>query len=217
MSFTKSCTNKIPSRLKNRILYAIILIISLGLLTYQLISLEYQSELFTNVFHDEKKVQNNASQLPKIQYDFHLETAQEKTIREQRRESVKNGFLHAWRGYTKYAWGYDELCPVSNSSRNKFNGWGATIVDALDTMWIMDLKDEFNVSRDFVKKLKFTNSDDETNVFETIIRYLGGLLSAFELSEDHIFLEKAKELGKALLHSFNNVTGLPYNSVHLNP
>ncbi|RGB24792.1 Glycoside Hydrolase Family 47 protein [Rhizophagus diaphanus] len=217
MNFTKSCTNKIPSRLKNRILYAIILIISIGLLTYQLIVLDYHFEL-TNVFNDKQKVQNDTSQFPKIQYDFPLnETAEEKSIREQRRESVKNGFLHAWRGYTKYAWGYDELSPVSNSGRNKFNGWGATIVDALDTMWIMDLKDEFNVSREFVSKLNFTNSNDGTNVFETIIRYLGGLLSAFELSDDHIFLEKAKELGKALLYAFNNDTGLPYNNVHLNP
>ncbi|GBC04737.1 hypothetical protein RclHR1_05830015 [Rhizophagus clarus] len=216
MNLTKSCTNKIPSRLKNRILYAIILIISLGLLTYQLVTLEYQSDLL-NVFHDEKKIQNDKLQL-KIQYDFPLdEIVQEKTIREERRESVKNGFLHAWRGYTKYAWGSDELRPVSNGSRYKFNGWGATIVDSLDTMWIMDLKNEFNVSREFVSKLNFTSNDDETNVFETIIRYLGGLLSAFELSEDHIFLEKAKELGDALLYSFNNVTGLPYNSVYLNP
>src|SRR4051794_32060256 len=106
MNFTKSCTNKIPSRLRNRILYAIILIISLALLTYQLIALEYQaepSESLTDVFHDELDVQNNKTQSPKIQYDFHLnETTQEKSIREQRRESVKNGFLHAWRGYTKY-------------------------------------------------------------------------------------------------------------------
>jgi len=214
MNFPKTCTKQFPSRLKNSILYAIILVVFLGLLTYQLFTLELQSEP-ANVIQDEQGVQPNTS---KIQYDFHLnETTQEKIIREQRRESVKNGFLHAWHGYSKYAWGYDELRPISNTGRNKFNGWCATIVDALDTMWIMDLKDEFNLSREFVSKLNFTNSDSETNVFETIIRYLCGLLSAFELSGDPIFLEKAKELGMALLPSFDNATGLPYNNVQLNP
>src|SRR6266498_1737629 len=188
MIFTETCTNKISSRFRNRILYAIILVLSLGLLTYQLFAIEYQSEPTANLLNIEQ--QNKTSQSPKIQYDFNInETTQEKSIREQRRESVKNGFIHAWRGYSKYAWGYDELCPVSNLGRNKFNGWGATIVDALDTMWIMDLKDEFNESRDFVSKLNFTNSDSETNVFETIIRYLGGFISAFEFSKDPLFLE----------------------------
>ncbi|CAG8755556.1 19122_t:CDS:10, partial [Gigaspora margarita] len=60
------------------------------------------------------------------------------------------------------------------------------------------------------------NGDSETNVFETIIRYLGGLVSAFEFSKDHLFLEKAKELGTALLASFNSTTRLPYNNVYLN-
>ncbi|CAG8559078.1 6786_t:CDS:1, partial [Acaulospora colombiana] len=159
----------------------------------------------------------NVSRLPRIQFDFLSikETNEERITREQRQESIRNGFLHAWRGYTKYAWGYDELRPVSNGSNNNFNGWGATIVDSLDTMWIMDLKDEFNKSRDFVSKVDFSTSDGFISVFETTIRYLGGLLSAFELSDDPIFLEKAYELGTALLPSFNSSTGLPYNELSL--
>ncbi|CAG8473522.1 3719_t:CDS:10, partial [Dentiscutata heterogama] len=159
---------------------------------------------------------SNIIRLPKIQYDFLLnETAEEEQLRESRRDSVKNGFLHAWNGYTRYAWGYDELLPLTNVGRNNFNGWGATIIDALDTMWIMDLKEEFNRSRDFVRTVDFTRSDDDINVFETTIRYLGGLLSAYELSNDLVFLEKAQELGNALLPSFDSPTGLPYNSWNL--
>ncbi|CAG8460497.1 8031_t:CDS:10 [Diversispora eburnea] len=188
--------------LRNRILRTIIFIVILELLVYQLLNSNY---------HINRQI--------KIQYEFNniIETTQEKVIREKRRDSIKNGFLHAWRGYSKYAWGYDELCPVSNTSRNKFNGWGATIIDSLDTLWIMDLKDEFNKSREFVKTLNFTSSDYQSNVFETVIRYLGGLLSSFELSGEPIFLEKAKELGEALLPSFDTPTRLPYNFVHLNP
>ncbi|CAG8679025.1 6183_t:CDS:2, partial [Racocetra fulgida] len=155
---------------------------------------------------------NNVTRLPKIQYNFlKNEPPNEKQLREFRRDSIKNGFLHAWKGYTKYAWGYDELFPSTNNGRNNFNGWGATIIDALDTMWIMGLKEEFSRSRDFVQLVNFTQTDDTISVFETTIRYLGGLLSAYELSKDNIFLEKALELGNALLPSFDSPSGLPYN------
>ncbi|CAG8717703.1 7420_t:CDS:10, partial [Dentiscutata erythropus] len=157
----------------------------------------------------------NVTRLPKIQYKFFKgENRNEKILRELRRDSIKNGFLHAWRGYDKYAWSYDELLPTTNKGRNNFNGWGATIVDSLDTMWIMDLKEEFMQSRDFVESVNFTQTEGYVNVFETTIRYLGGLLSAYELSNDRVFLEKALELGNALLPSFNSPTGLPYNNWH---
>lgn len=45
--------------------------------------------------------------------------------------------LHAWRGYEQYAWGHDELCPLSKSGKNSFGGLGATIVDSLDTLHMM--------------------------------------------------------------------------------
>src|SRR6266480_1731215 len=130
----------------------------------------------------EEVVLNHASSLAKIQYDFpyikgeFIETPEEKEIREHRKESIKQGFLHAWNGYVKYAWGKDELLPLSNSSKNNFNGWGATMVDALDTMWIMGLKAEFKNVTEYLADIDFTSSRMEINVFETVIRYLGGLL-----------------------------------------
>ncbi|CAG8485578.1 414_t:CDS:10, partial [Diversispora eburnea] len=159
----------------------------------------------------------NVFNLPLIQYDFSTvkETSEEKQIREKRRKSIKNGFLHSWRGYTKYAWGSDELLPISNGNANKFNGWGATIVDSLDTMWIMGLRNEFAEAREFVSKVNFSRSEEVVNVFETTIRYLGGLLSAYELSKDTMFLSKANDLGLALLTAFNSTTGLPYNYLSL--
>src|SRR3954451_12013741 len=118
MNFIKAFTK---SRLKNRVIYAILLIFFLGMLTYQLFVLDFQlglSQSESSVIFEPQ----NTSQQFKIQYNFDInETIEEKSIREERRDSVKNGFLHAWRGYTKYAWGYDELRPVSNAGRNKFN------------------------------------------------------------------------------------------------
>ncbi|RIB14360.1 Glycoside Hydrolase Family 47 protein [Gigaspora rosea] len=223
--------------LNTRFRLVILILFIFGILSYNLISIsdfeysdiiDYQSiwensqqwfgDKFFSVSHDlgSQVHLDNVTQLPKIQYKFSKrETRDEKLLREFRRDSIKNGFLHAWNGYTKYAWGYDELLPTTNKGRNNFNGWGATIIDSLDTMWIMGLKEEFIRSRDFVQSVNFTQSKNYISVFETTIRYLGGLLSAYELSKDKIFLEKALELGNALLPSFNSPSGLPYNEWHL--
>ncbi|MEP6882669.1 MAG: glycoside hydrolase family 47 protein, partial [Dokdonella sp.] len=56
---------------------------------------------------------------------------------------VKTEFLHAWKDYRKYAWGHDDLAPLTH----KAHDWYAepllmTPVDALDTLVIMGLTDE---------------------------------------------------------------------------
>ncbi len=58
---------------------------------------------------------------------------------DKQREIVA-AFRHAWNAYRKYAWGHDELKPVSRGWQEWF-GVGLTIVDSLDTMWIMGLKE----------------------------------------------------------------------------
>lgn len=50
--------------------------------------------------------------------------------------------------------------------------------------------------------------------FETVIRYLGGLLSAYGLSHDASLLARADELGAALLPAFNTTSGFPMYAVH---
>ncbi|CAJ0649001.1 9047_t:CDS:2 [Entrophospora sp. SA101] len=150
----------------------------------------------------------NVKTLPKIQYDF-----KDETLNEQRRKSVKDGFLHAWNGYKKHAWGKDEILPVSNSSRDNFNGWAASMVESLDTMWLMGIKDEFKIARDYIDdKVDFSVCGSEISLFETVIRYLGSLLSAYELSNDKMFLRKAIQLGDSLIPAFKSPHGLPYNA-----
>ena len=53
------------------------------------------------------------------------------------------------------------------------------------------------------------------SVFETTIRELGGLLAAFDLSGDAVFLDKAEDLGRRLLRAFDTPSGLPFSSVSL--
>lgn len=57
-----------------------------------------------------------------------------------RLEAVRDAFRHAWKGYKDHAWGHDELKPISKS----FGEWfslGLTLIDSLDTMWILGLKE----------------------------------------------------------------------------
>jgi hypothetical protein len=61
--------------------------------------------------------------------------------------------------------------------------------------------------------LLFPKQHEFLPFFETTIRYLGGLLSAYALSNDTIFLTKADELGQILLPVFDTPSGLPVFSV----
>lgn len=53
---------------------------------------------------------------------------------------MREAFRHAWKGYKDFAWGHDELRPLSKSY-NEWFGLGLTLIDALDTMWILGLKE----------------------------------------------------------------------------
>ena len=108
----------------------------------------------------------------------------------ERQEEVIGAFKHAWKGYKMYAWGKDELKPISKKSNEWFN-LGLTLVDALDTMWLMGLTEEFSEAREWVEKKMVIAQDKDVNLFETTIRVLGGLLSAFHLTNDTMFLDRA--------------------------
>ena len=126
-----------------------------------------------------------------------------------RQEAVVNAFKHAWTNYKAYAWGHDHLKPISKSAQNWF-GLGLTLIDSLDTMYIMNLKEEFNDAKSWVEtKLDFSINKD-VNLFETTIRVLGGLLSAFHLSSDPVFLDRATDLGTRLMGSFTSPSGNIY-------
>ncbi|KAF7725369.1 hypothetical protein EC973_009636 [Apophysomyces ossiformis] len=135
----------------------------------------------------------------------------------KRSEAVKDAFSHAYGGYRKYAWGHDELLPVTCSYSDSRNGWGATIVDALDTMLIMGFEDYYVEALEFVAKIDFAKSSQPAKGFETNIRYLGGLLSANDLRPDPILVQKAVEVTEhVLLPLFNSPTKAPYTDMNLN-
>ncbi|USP73175.1 glycoside hydrolase family 47 protein [Curvularia clavata] len=148
--------------------------------------------------------------LPKIQFKFGAEDATAKNIRETRREAVRTQFFKCWRSYRSFAWMHDEIRPISGGVSDHFGGWAATLIDALDTLYLMGFEEEFASAVKDVEQINFGYTDlDRVNVFETNIRHLGGLLSAFELSRDERLLKKAREVGEMLYHAFDTPNHMP--------
>ena len=142
--------------------------------------------------------------------------AQRQPDRSALASEVKTEFLHAWNGYKKYAWGNDDLKPLTKS----FHNWYAepllmTPVDALDTMYIMGLKPEADTTRKYITDTLKFDKDIYVQNFEITIRLLGGLLSAYQITGDKKLLAMAEDLGTRLLPVFNSPTGLHYKYVNL--
>lgn len=148
--------------------------------------------------------------LPRVQYNFGSEDPALVEVRAARQQAVKNQFLKCWWSYRERAWMHDELLPISGGSTDPFGGWAATLIDSLDTLWIMGFEEEFNSTIQDVERIDFGNTNVGTiSVFETNIRHLGGLLSAYELSGDKRLLKKANEVGDMLYHAFDTPNHLP--------
>jgi mannosidase alpha-like ER degradation enhancer 2 len=131
-------------------------------------------------------------------------------------DRVRQEFLHAWHGYKQYAWGHDELRPLTKG----YHDWYGTSlymtpVDALDTMILMGLHQEADEDRELIAKNLSFDKDISVKNFEITIRMLGGLLSSYQLSGDKRLLALAQDLGDRLLPVFNSPTGMPYVNVNL--
>jgi mannosidase alpha-like ER degradation enhancer 2 len=129
---------------------------------------------------------------------------------------VRSEFLHAWNAYKKYAWGHDDLRPLSKT----FHDWYGqsllmTPVDSLDTMIIMGLNQEAKSTREYIAANLSFDKDIYVQNFEVTIRLLGGLLSSYQLTGDKRLLVLAEDLGTRLLPAFDSPTGMPYRFVNL--
>ncbi|XP_075482237.1 LOW QUALITY PROTEIN: mannosyl-oligosaccharide 1,2-alpha-mannosidase MNS3 [Primulina tabacum] len=146
-------------------------------------------------------------------------------------QKVKAAFIHAWSGYRTYAMGYDELMPESRRGVDGLGGLGATIVDALDTAMIMRIDEVVYEAGSWIEKHlpERINGRGQVNLFETTIRVLGGLLSAYHLSggehgdnastkgpEPRVYLENARNLADHLLVAFtSSPSAIPFSDVVL--
>lgn len=153
---------------------------------------------------------------------------------EDMRDQIESMFLASWRDYSEYGWGYDVYGPIKHTFHNIPRGnqpLGWIIVDSLDTLMLMynsstqykrKFKAEILKSEEWINDVLDFDIDAEVNVFETTIRMLGGLLSAYHLSDllevgnKTVYLNKAIDLGDRLSLSFlSSNTGIPYSSINL--
>ncbi|PPJ52464.1 hypothetical protein CBER1_10485 [Cercospora berteroae] len=152
------------------------------------------------------------AEIPRVQHDFEPESLGHTLWRRNRLRAVEEAFRHSWDGYKKNAWLQDEVSPLSGKPRNPFGGWGATLVDSLDTLWILGMKNEFESAVAAIKKIDLTTPALlELNVFETTIRYLGGMLAAYDVSgrRYQVLLNKSVELGEMLILAFDTPNRMP--------
>ncbi len=106
-------------------------------------------------------------------------------------EDVRREMRWAWAQYRDHAWGKDQIKPLSGGSESfplKDHHLGLTIVEALDTLWVMGLDEEFRDGVEWVKRHLDFDVDGEVSVFETNIRLVGGLLSAWPACGDPVLL-----------------------------
>ena len=131
-------------------------------------------------------------------------------------ERVRTETLHAWNAYKKYAWGHDELHPLT---RKPFDWYGHSLlmtpIDALDTLILMGLKPQADEARQLIDTQLNFDQDISVKDFEITIRLLGSLLSCYQLTGDHRLLELADDLGHRMLPMFDSPTGMPYEYVNL--
>ncbi|XP_051125097.1 mannosyl-oligosaccharide 1,2-alpha-mannosidase MNS3 isoform X2 [Andrographis paniculata] len=148
-----------------------------------------------------------------------------------RQQKVKEAFIHAWSGYRNYSMGYDELMPISRRGIDGLGGLGATIVDALDTAMIMELDQVVQEAGTWIEKHlpERIQEKGQVNLFETTIRVVGGLLSAYHLSggehggnastkgpKPAVYLDNARNLADRLLLAFtSSPSAIPFSDVVL--
>jgi len=149
----------------------------------------------------------------------------------ERASAVQATFQRSWDGYYEYAFPHDTLKPISKTFEDDRNGWGASAVDALSTAIVMGKAD---VVQDILKHIatidwnKTAEGMEGVSVFETTIRYLGGLLSGYDflkgpradLAGDfdiELILDSAKRLGDVLSNAFATNSGVPHNTLYIYP
>lgn len=118
-----------------------------------------------------------------------------KVDKKQMAAQVKAEFLHAWNGYKQYAWGHDDLKPVSKTHRDWYPPETVlmTPVDSLDSLYLLGFKAEADKTRKYITDHLSFDKDIEVQNFEIVIRVLGGLLSAYQITNDKKLLALAED------------------------
>lgn len=118
-----------------------------------------------------------------------------------REQHVVNAIQHAWRGYVYYALDTDELLPIKRAGQNRLGKVQLTLIDALDTLMLANLQAEVAEARTHLASTSFRQNAYSATA-ELSTRVVPGLLSAFEISRDELYLAKARDLVYRVIPAF---------------
>ena len=135
-------------------------------------------------------------------------------------DDVRAQMRWAWGNYTECCFGQDQIRPVSGGREPFFfpkgPPLGLTVVEALDTLYLMGLDAELENGIRWVSDHLSFDIDGEVQVFETSIRLVGGLLSGWCATREKKLLALVKNLVDRLSPAFTkSPTGMPYRFVNL--
>ncbi|MEU1673504.1 glycoside hydrolase family 47 protein [Streptomyces roseifaciens] len=137
----------------------------------------------------------------------------------EKADEIRAEFVHAWEGYKRFAWGHDEVLPVSGRYHDFFarnHPVGLSIIEALDTHYLMELDTEVDRCTDWIRNHLDFDVDADFQVFECTIRLVGGLLSGYLATGEKVLLDRCTDLADRLLPAFtSSPTGMPYRYVNL--
>ncbi len=194
--------NRSFNQRRGKELCLILCLITLALCSI-LLPIYHQNASEKTILNEVERIVHNIEKRLEQQHKTHIheiKRASPIVLQDPIASEIRTGMQHAFQAYMRDAWKSDEYMPVSKRGTNTFGGKGLTIIDSLDTLYLMKLSSEFNAAKHFVaSEFRF---EGQINVFENTIRVLGGLLSAYSLTKDQLFLEKAKMVGEALLGAF---------------
>jgi hypothetical protein len=121
---------------------------------------------------------------------------------------VVGAMRHAWRGYQQHAWGHDELKPISGRASDNWGGIGCTLVDSLDTLWLMGMKDEFDEAKRYAHTRKGLG-EREGATTQPIASGLGTASASFALALTR--LARALSRSRSLVWHAAKVGGVELN------
>ncbi|KAN0032535.1 hypothetical protein ACTFIV_006434 [Dictyostelium citrinum] len=137
-------------------------------------------------------------------------------LNKERSIKIKEEMKFCWDKYRQLAWGLDELRPMEKKGHDWF-GLGLTIVDSMDTLYLMGLEKEYEEAREWVENVlnHRKNTGKKVSVFETTIRFLGTYITMYSLTGEQMYLDKGRDIADLLLYAFNDHSPFPASFVSL--
>jgi Glycosyl hydrolase family 47 len=140
-------------------------------------------------------------------------------LRPRLAEDVRAEFLRTYEAYLELAFPHDELRPLSGDGSDFFvqgHPFLLSTVESLDTLYVMEADRELRHGVAECRRLLDFDVDAYVQVFEVVIRLVGGLLSGYLATGDPALLRLCRDLTDRLLPAFEkSPTGAPYRFVNL--